>query len=141
MYSAVKGFGYQVLSTILQDLISSIDTNDSEQVRTDRLKCMLKCIFGLSEEEASILAYLVALNLEKVTVKEISVKIGRNPEVVRRALRKLYAKGLVDRQPYPLRRGGRAYVYSPKSGLVETLVRICKEINKIMSDTWRLKVC
>ncbi|HIP65239.1 MAG TPA: MarR family transcriptional regulator [Pyrodictium sp.] len=141
MYSAVKGLGGKFLNTILQDLVSSVDTSGGEQVRADRLKCMLKCIFGLSEEEASILAYLVASNLEKVTVKEISVKIGRNPEVVRRALRKLYTKGLVDRQPYPLRRGGRAYVYSPKSGLVETLTRICKEINRIMLDTWRVKVC
>ncbi|HIQ56344.1 MAG TPA: hypothetical protein EYH59_06705 [Pyrodictium sp.] len=128
------------MSAILQDLIPSSDTGNSEQVRVDRLKCMLKCIFGLSEEEAFVLAYFV-LNSEKATVKEISTKIGRNPEVVRRALRKLYAKGLVDRQSYPLRRGGRAYIYSPKPGLVEALTRMCKEINRTLSSVWKVKVC
>ena len=128
------------MSVIIQGLTSTSDTSNGEQIRVDRLKCMLKCVFGLSEEEAFVLAYLVS-NSEKATVKEISVKIGRNPEVVRRALRKLYAKGLVNRQPYPLRRGGRAYVYSPKPGLAEALTRVCKEIDKIVATVWRENTC
>ena len=84
------------MSVIIQDLVSTSDSSNGEQIRIDRLKCILKCVFSLSEEEAFVLAYLVS-NAEKATVKEISVKINRNPEVVRRALRKLYAKGLVDR--------------------------------------------
>lgn len=128
------------MSDIAQSSTSASGTGNGEQIRVDRLKCMLKCIFGLSEEEAFVLAYLVS-NSEKATVKEISVKVGRNPEVVRRALRKLYTKGLVDRQPYPLRRGGRAYIYSPKPDLAEALTRMCREIDKIIATVWRESVC
>lgn len=128
------------MSDIAQSSTSASGAGNGEQIRVDRLKCMLKCIFGLSEEEAFVLAYLVS-NSEKATVKEISVKVGRNPEVVRRALRKLYTKGLVDRQPYPLRRGGRAYIYSPKPDLAEALTRMCKEIDRIIATVWRESVC
>ncbi len=101
--------------------------NGAELAHVDenRLKCVLKCLLGLSEEEAHVLAYLL-LHPQPTTAKDIAYSAKRNQEVVRRALRKLYAKGLINRRPFPLRRGGRAYIYEPKKELLEKLHGLCK---------------
>ncbi|BEP18200.1 hypothetical protein PYJP_15520 [Pyrofollis japonicus] len=92
-----------------------------------RLRCVLKCIFSLSEEEAQVLAYLIT-NERGGIAKDIANDLGRNPEVVRRALRSLYARSLVIRRPYPLRRGGRAYLYQAPLELVKNIAGICEKI-------------
>jgi predicted transcriptional regulator len=90
-----------------------------------KLKCMLKCVFSLSEEEAQVLAYLIRRGT-KAIVKDIASELGRNPEVVRRALRRLHAKSLVVRRPYPLRKGGRAYVYEVPKEVTELVINLCE---------------
>ncbi len=90
-----------------------------------RLKCLLKCVFSLSEEEAQVLTYLIRRG-SKAIVKDIASELGRNPEVVRRALRRLHAKSLVTRRPYPLRKGGRAYVYEVPSEVVKLVSSLCE---------------
>ena len=90
-----------------------------------RLKCMLKCVFSLSEEEAQVLTYLIKKN-SRAIVKDIASELGRNPEVVRRALRRLHSKSLVIRRPYPLRKGGRAYIYEVPREVVELVINLCE---------------
>ncbi len=103
---------------------------DSE-VNETRLRCVLKCLLGLSEEEAYVLAHLL-LDPRPATAKDIAASSGRNQEVVRRALRKLYSKGLITRRPFPLRRGGRAYIYEPRPDLVEKLRELCKAAQHVV---------
>ncbi len=94
-------------------------------INENRLRCVLKCLLGLSEEEAYVLAYLL-LHPKPTTAKDIAYSAKRNQEVVRRALRKLYSKGLINRRPFPLRRGGRAYIYEPRKELLDKLHELCK---------------
>ena len=98
-----------------------------------RLRCIAKCIFALNEEGAQILVYLIKKNRGAI-VKEIARDLGRNPEVVRRALRTLYARSLVERRPYPLRRGGRAYIYQPAPGVVEAVRKVCHYVHKVVDE-------
>ncbi|MET1101432.1 MAG: hypothetical protein ABWW69_02985 [Pyrodictiaceae archaeon] len=97
-----------------------------------RLRCIAKCIFSLSEEEAQILAYLIKKN-KRAIVKDIAEELRRNPEVVRRALRGLYMKSLVTRRPYPLRRGGRAYIYEVPSHVIEVVTKVCRYVNEVVT--------
>lgn len=96
-----------------------------------RLKCILKCAFSLNEEEAHVLAYLVSRGRGAIA-KDIAEALGRNPEVVRRALRSLHSKSLVVRRPYPLRRGGRAYLYEVPDNIVVALTEICKKVSEVI---------
>ena len=98
-----------------------------------RLRCVLKCLLGLSEEEAYVLAYLL-IHPRPSTAKDIATATGRNQEVVRRALRKLYTRGLIDRRPFPLRRGGRAYIYEPRDDLIEKLQELCSTAQSIVDS-------
>jgi len=98
-----------------------------------RLRCVLKCLLGLSEEEAYVLAYLL-MNPRPATAKDIATATGRNQEVVRRALRKLYTRGLINRRPFPLRRGGRAYIYEPRSDLIDKLQSLCDTARSIVAE-------
>ncbi|ABM79934.1 transcriptional regulator [Hyperthermus butylicus] len=107
-------------------------TVDATASRVDiaRLKCMLKCVFSLSEEEAQVLTYLI-LRGRGAIAKDIAEALGRNPEVVRRALRSLYMHSLVVRRPYPLRRGGRAYLYEVPEHIVEAVAKLCREVQEL----------
>ena len=98
-----------------------------------RLRCVLKCLLGLSEEEAYVLAYLL-MHPQPATAKDIAAATGRNQEVVRRALRKLYTRGLINRRPFPLRRGGRAYIYEPRDDLIGRLQELCKTAQSIIDE-------
>ena len=91
----------------------------------NRLKCLLKCVFSLSEEEAQVLTYLIRKGTRAI-VKDIAAELGRNPEVVRRALRRLHSKSLVSRRPYPLRKGGRAYIYEVPGDVVKLVTNLCE---------------
>ncbi len=104
-----------------------------EGVDEVRLRCVLKCLLGLSEEEAYVLAYLLR-HPQPATAKDIAMATGRNQEVVRRALRKLYTRGLIDRRPFPLRRGGRAYIYEPRDDLIEKLQELCNTAQSIVES-------
>jgi len=95
-----------------------------------RLKCILKCAFSLNEEEAHVLVYLVSRGRGAIA-KDIAEALGRNPEVVRRALRSLHSKSLVTRRPYPLRRGGRAYLYEVPDNIVLALIEICNKVSEV----------
>ncbi len=97
------------------------------EFNSQRLRCVLKCVFSLSEEEAQVLAYLITHERGGIA-KDIAAALSRNPEVVRRALRSLYARSLVVRKPYPLRRGGRAYLYQTPPDLVKNVASICEKI-------------
>ncbi len=101
-----------------------------------RLRCVLKCVFSLSEEEAQVLAYLITHERGGIA-KDIASALGRNPEVVRRALRSLYARSLVIRRPYPLRRGGRAYLYQTPPDLVKNVINICERIASLEQTLMR----
>jgi predicted transcriptional regulator len=101
-----------------------------------RLRCLLKCVFSLSEEEAQVLAYLV-VNEKGGIAKDIAEALRRNPEVVRRALRSLYSRSLVVRRPYPLRRGGRAYLYQASPGLARNIVKVCEQVEGLVSRVKR----
>lgn len=96
-----------------------------------RLKCILKCAFSLNEEEAQVLAYLVSRSRGAIA-KDIAEALDRNPEVVRRALRSLHSKSLVVRRPYPLRRGGRAYLYEVPDDIVTALTEICSKVSEVI---------
>jgi predicted transcriptional regulator len=98
-------------------------------VDEERLRCVLKCALSLSEEEARVLAYLVRTGRGSLA-SDIAATLGRNPEVVRRALRSLYARSLVTRRPYPLRRGGRAYLYEARQSLVEAIADLCLKMEE-----------
>ena len=104
---------------------------DTKQINEARLRCVLKCLLNLSEEEAYVLTHLL-LDPRPATAKDIAASSGRNQEVVRRALRKLYSKGLIERRPFPLRRGGRAYIYEPKPELVERLKELCRAAQHVV---------
>ncbi len=101
-----------------------------------KLKCMLKCVFSLSEEEAQVLTYLIKRGTRAI-VKDIASDLGRNPEVVRRALRRLHAKSLVTRRPYPLRKGGRAYVYEVPKEVTELVINLCEYARSAAALTLR----
>ena len=101
-----------------------------------RLRCVLKCVFSLSAEEAQVLAYLITHERGGIA-KDIASALGRNPEVVRRALRSLYARSLVIRRPYPLRRGGRAYLYQTPPDLVKNVINICERIASLEQTLMR----
>ncbi len=116
----------------LRPFIPGVGDQENEELKKiiesfdeTRLKCMLKCVFSLSEEEAQVLTYLIRRG-SKAIVKDIAADLGRNPEVVRRALRRLHAKSLVARRPYPLRKGGRAYIYEVPREVVELVVNLCE---------------
>ncbi|KSW11790.1 hypothetical protein CF15_03010 [Pyrodictium occultum] len=96
-----------------------------------RLKCILKCAFSLNEEEAHVLSYLITRGRGAIA-KDIAEALGRNPEVVRRALRGLHAKSLVVRRPYPLRRGGRAYFYEVPDHIVAALTEVCEKVGEVI---------
>ena len=98
-----------------------------------KLKCLLKCSFSLSEEEAQVLTYLILRGRGEIP-KDIARAIGRNPEVVRRALRELYRRGLVTRRPYPLRRGGRAYLYEVPRELVDAFTDVCIRLGMTLKN-------
>ena len=101
-----------------------------------RLRCIAKCIFALNEEAAQILVYLIRRGRGAI-VKEIARDLERNPEVVRRALRLLYSKGLVQRRPYPLRKGGRAFLYEPVPGVVDAVLRVCKYVHGVIDELYQ----
>ncbi|NPA04840.1 MAG: MarR family transcriptional regulator [Crenarchaeota archaeon] len=100
-------------------------------VEGSRLACTLKCLLGLGEEEAHVLAYLLVVG--EATASRLAEETGRSVEVVRRALRRLYRRGLVERRPYPLRRGGRAYLYRAPGGLREAVLQLCSEASRVVS--------
>jgi len=102
-------------------------------INENRLKCVLKCAFSLTEEEAKVLAYLVVEN-NKAIAKDIAESLNRNPEVVRRALRSLHTKSLVVRKPYPLRKGGRAYLYEVPQKLIEMFSELCEKLDTIVEE-------
>ncbi|GEM_PF-6060109 len=108
-------------------------SGDSHYVNVTRMKCLLKCVLSLNEEEAQVLSYLI-VHGHGAIAKEIAAALGRNPEVVRRALRGLYARNLVVRRPYPLRKGGRAYIYEVPRSLVETLMGICSKVDELIKS-------
>lgn len=105
---------------------------NTHTINIARLKCMLKCVLSLNEEEAQVLSYLIAQGKGAIA-KDIAEALDRNPEVVRRALRSLYVRGLVTRRPYPLRRGGRAYMYEVPQPLVKALLSICKKMDELIN--------
>jgi len=100
-------------------------------VEGSRLACTLKCLLGLGEEEAHVLAHLLVDG--EATASQLAEETGRSVEVVRRALRRLYRRGLVERRPYPLRRGGRAYLYRAPPGLRQAVLRLCSEASRAVS--------
>jgi len=104
---------------------------DTHHINIARLKCMLKCVLSLNEEEAQVLSYLIAQGRGAIA-KDIAEALERNPEVVRRALRSLYMRGLVTRKPYPLRRGGRAYMYEVPKPLVRALLSVCRKMDELI---------
>ena len=108
------------------------EENILSRIDEARLRCIAKCVFSLSEEEAQILAYLIRRN-KRAIVKDIAEELERNPEVVRRALRGLYMRSLVTRRPYPLRRGGRAYIYEVPPHVIEVVTKVCKYINEVIT--------
>jgi predicted transcriptional regulator len=116
--------------------IPSLQRQISYEFNLQRLRCVLKCVFSLSEEEAQVLAYLIT-NERGGIAKDIASALGRNPEVVRRALRSLYARSLVIRRPYPLRRGGRAYLYQTHPELVKNVISICERIASLEKNMMR----
>ena len=116
--------------------IPSLQSQIPYEFNPQRLRCVLKCVFSLSEEEAQVLAYLIT-NERGGIARDIASALGRNPEVVRRALRSLYARSLVIRRPYPLRRGGRAYLYQTSPELVKNVVSICERIASLEKNMMR----
>ena len=106
---------------------------DLHFVNVTRMKCLLKCVLSLNEEEAQVLSYLIVHGRGAIA-KDIARSLGRNPEVVRRALRSLYARSLVVRRPYPLRRGGRAYMYEVPQNLVKALMNICSKMDELIKS-------
>ena len=109
----------------------SLAQQDTHHLNVTRLKCLLKCVLSLNEEEAQVLSYLIVQGRGAIA-KEIASALHRNPEVVRRALRSLYARSLVRRRPYPLRRGGRAYMYEVPQPLIRTLVSVCNKMDELI---------
>lgn len=107
------------------------DNKEAHFANVTRMKCLLKCALSLNEEEAQVLSFLITHGKGAIA-KEIAEALGRNPEVVRRALRGLYARNLVVRRPYPLRKGGRAYMYEVPHSLVETLMEICSKVDTLI---------
>lgn len=98
-----------------------------------RLKCLLKCSYSLSEEEAQVLSYLIIRGRGDIP-KNIAKAVNRNPEVVRRALRELYKRGLVSRRPYPLRRGGRAFLYEASNGIIDVVISTCLGLGETLKN-------
>ncbi len=109
------------------------DNKETHFTNVTRMKCLLKCALSLNEEEAQVLSFLITHGRGAIA-KEIAEALGRNPEVVRRALRGLYARNLVVRKPYPLRKGGRAYMYEVPHSLVETLMDICSRVDALIKS-------
>lgn len=109
------------------------ESSESHYVNVTRMKCLLKCVLSLNEEEAQVLSYLI-VHGQGAIAKDIAAALGRNPEVVRRALRGLYSRNLVVRRPYPLRKGGRAYIYEVPRSLVETLMSICSKVDDLIKS-------
>lgn len=122
--------GCVALATNIQQVVPYLH-EDTHIVNVARLKCLLKCVLSLNEEEAQVLSYLIAQGRGAIA-KDIAEALGRNPEVVRRALRSLYMRHLVTRKPYPLRRGGRAYMYEVPKPLVKALLSICKKMDDLI---------
>ncbi|RUM48062.1 MAG: hypothetical protein DSY37_00630 [Hyperthermus sp.] len=110
---------------------------DAYHVNITRLKCLLKCVLSLNEEEAQVLSFLIVQG-RGLIAKDIASSLNRNPEVVRRALRSLYSRKLVSRKPYPLRRGGRAYMYEVPRPLIRMLMSICMKMDELMKTVSRL---
>lgn len=123
----------QELDLLPSQQASSDHSADSHYVNVTRMKCLLKCVLSLNEEEAQVLSYLI-VHGHGAIAKDIAAALGRNPEVVRRALRGLYMRNLVVRRPYPLRKGGRAYIYEVPRSLVETLMSICSKVDELIKS-------
>jgi len=113
--------------------LQSEERRDTHFVNVTRMKCLLKCVLSLNEEEAQVLSYLIVHGRGAIA-KDIARSLGRNPEVVRRALRSLYARSLVVRRPYPLRRGGRAYMYEVPQSLVKALMGVCSKMDELIKS-------
>ncbi len=108
------------------------------ELTASAMKCLLKCVLGLSEEEAQVLELMLKKGGRWLVI-DIAKALDRNPEVVRRALRRLTAKNLVVRRPYPLRRGGRAYIYEVPENVAKEIAGLCSKIDMVLEQA-RLSV-
>jgi len=73
---------------------------------------VLRCSFGLSQPEFTILKIL--LSKGEKSVEELAELLEKDRTTVQRAIKPLLAKGLVKRRQYNLESGGYQYYYQPQ---------------------------
>lgn len=71
---------------------------------------LLRCAFGLSKREVSVLLKLLESG-QWLTVSSVSARSGRDRSVVQRAILSLMRKGIVERDHRNRPGGGYEYVY------------------------------
>lgn len=108
--------------------------------REFNLDQIIKCSFGLTKAEYSLLTSALEYKEEYFTAEELSKKIGLNLSTVQRGVKKLYEEKVLQRKQNNLEGGGYIYIYKviPRQELRKLLLktinnwtkRVETEINK-----------
>lgn len=92
------------------------------------MRCLVKCVLGISDLEAEIILKLIVAR-RPLSVLDVAKLTGRSRSYVQRALLKLTRLEGVRRRPLPLVRGGRRYLYEAGENLVRRLMRNLKGVH------------
>ena len=72
---------------------------------------IIKCGFGLTKAEHSLLNAALKLGDEYFTTEELSAKTKLNLSTVQRAVKKMYEQKILERKQNNLDQGGYVYIY------------------------------
>jgi predicted transcriptional regulator len=79
-----------------------------------KIEEIIKCSLMLTKADFKVLVLLTGSSKDWFTTDQLAKKLRLNLSTVQRAVKKLYASGLVDRNQNNLDNGGYIYIYKAK---------------------------
>ena len=98
---------------------------------------IIKCSFSMTKADLKILYFMAGKSSEWYTTEAIAKKLKLNLSTVQRAVKKLYEKGLAERNQNNLDNGGYIFIYKskPKKEINTIIMRIVNGwVSKVESE-------